>query len=101
MTGDRTREELITRASAGDRYAFERLLVEYYDRLDRSIRERLQRLYRPLCAVLSSEDVLQHTFTKAWGRWRDSGPRVRRRSTAGWPRLPGESCTAWHAWALP
>jgi RNA polymerase sigma-70 factor (ECF subfamily) len=66
MTGDATGEELVMQAMAGDRYAFERLLVAYYDRLDQSIGRRLQRLYGPLCVVLSSEDVLQHTFTKAW-----------------------------------
>jgi DNA-directed RNA polymerase specialized sigma24 family protein len=66
MTGDATGEELVMQAIAGDRYAFERLLVEYYDRLDQSIGRRLQRLYGSLCMVLSSEDVLQHAFTKAW-----------------------------------
>jgi RNA polymerase sigma-70 factor (subfamily 1) len=74
MAGDETRTGLIARAVAGERYAFQLLLLEYYDRLAGTVGRRLPRSLR---AVLGVEDVLQRAFARAWGnvrRFRPEGP---------------------------
>jgi RNA polymerase sigma-70 factor (ECF subfamily) len=59
---------------AGERYAFQLLLLGYYDRLAGTVGRRLPRSLR---GVLGVEDVLQGAFARAWGsvrRFRPGAP---------------------------
>jgi RNA polymerase sigma-70 factor (ECF subfamily) len=74
MAGDETREALIARAVAGEQYAFQLLLLEYYDRLAGTVGRRLPGSLR---GILGVEDVLQGAFARAWGsvrRFRPGAP---------------------------
>jgi RNA polymerase sigma-70 factor (ECF subfamily) len=55
--------QLIAQAKAGQRLAFERLLVRHQDRLAERIKARMPARLR---ATLDEEDILQETFAEGW-----------------------------------
>ena len=63
MTQSNEMSELVTRAVAGDRTATEQLFVREYDNLKNHIRRQIP---NDLNGVVSSEDILQQTFAKAF-----------------------------------
>jgi RNA polymerase sigma-70 factor (ECF subfamily) len=58
--------QLIALAKAGQRLAFERLLVRHQDRLAERIKVRMPARLR---ATLDEEDILQETFAEGWHRF--------------------------------
>ena len=62
MCEDAAQRDLIVRATGGDRFALEQLLLMHYARLARRIEPKLT---GPLARVLGVEDVLQETFIRA------------------------------------
>jgi RNA polymerase sigma-70 factor (ECF subfamily) len=73
MAGEEAGQDLVARAVAGERYAFQLLLLGYYDRLAGAIGRRLPRSLR---GVYGAEDVLQRAFARAWGNVRRFRPQA-------------------------
>jgi RNA polymerase sigma-70 factor (ECF subfamily) len=62
MRDNGSTEQLILKATAGDRAALEQLLLEHYTRLSRRV---AQELAGPLGRLVSVDDILQETFIQA------------------------------------
>jgi RNA polymerase sigma-70 factor (ECF subfamily) len=75
--------QLIADAQAGQRLAFERLLVRHQDRLAERIRSRMPARLR---GALDEDDILQDTFAESWksfAGFRPEGPDALFRWLAG------------------